>query len=672
MSPRRPRRRARRRSPARPIVVLGAVAVLAALLIGGLAEVSRQSQGYDATSNRTLAAQGTVVAKQSNATATSVTRADERRSSPRTGRGSRSPSTTWSSRRPTRPPAPGRRRGPTPLGTVGADFAAVFADRARSMVDLRAGDRRLSRHAAPSGRRRGDDRRLEPPAPARAPRCCRRRRPRTASPPRARSWRTPTRCTGRCATRCAPPRETAGCPRRRGCSDPQLWAAGAVASQIDLMASSPSLAVVHYLALRTVQVSPPSLPTPQGGPANVSVLTPTNQISVDVVLANDGSVAEPHATVHYTVADQSSGATSSRTHTVALAPGASQALPTARFGVVAGTTYVLTVSVDVPAGADPAGRHGRAVRAGDLAGDVLGPEGCGVDQLRTAVIGSDSHRNQELEGQLVAESITITDNRTGESIEIPHRVNGGVSAARVGQAPARHLVLRPRVHVDGRVRERHHLPRRRRRASCATAATRSSSWPRSRPTSRWPTCCSTASCPPTDAVRRVAPRDHLPHLHPRERAQAVPRGLPLRRPPHGHAGLGGRRPVDLLPRRQGHLRPRVPRQADHPADRQDADPGRRRPPLQRRHAVRLPRQLARLRRQLPVDDVEGRPSPASRPTRSWPGPSTCCSSSTPTTSRTARPPPCGSSARRTPTPTRPPPPPRPPSTGPATAGPTRP
>jgi hypothetical protein len=82
----------------------------------------------------------------------------------------------------------------------------------------------------------------------------------------------------------------------------------------------------------------------------VSVLTPTNQISVDVVLANDGSVAEPRATVHYTVADQSSGATSSRTHTVALAPATSQALPTTTFGVAPGTTYVLTVSVDVPAG----------------------------------------------------------------------------------------------------------------------------------------------------------------------------------------------------------------------------------------------------------------------------------------------------------------------------------
>jgi hypothetical protein len=132
--------------------------------------------------------------------------------------------------------------------------------------------------------------------------------------------------------------------------NPQLWAAGAVASQIDLMSSSPSLAPVHYLALRTVLINPPALPTPQGGSPNVAVLTPTRQISVDVVLANDGSVAEPRATVRYTLAEQSTGATSSRTHTVALAPDASQDLPTVNFGIVSGNTYVLTVSVDVPTG----------------------------------------------------------------------------------------------------------------------------------------------------------------------------------------------------------------------------------------------------------------------------------------------------------------------------------
>ena len=46
--------------------------VVLAVVVGGLTQVSRQSQGYDANSDRTLAAQGTVVADQSNATSVTV------------------------------------------------------------------------------------------------------------------------------------------------------------------------------------------------------------------------------------------------------------------------------------------------------------------------------------------------------------------------------------------------------------------------------------------------------------------------------------------------------------------------------------------------------------------------------------------------------------------------
>ena len=72
MSPRRPRRRARRRSPARPVILLVAAVIVLAFIVGGLTQVSRQSQGYDANSDRSLAAQGTVVADQSNATSSTV------------------------------------------------------------------------------------------------------------------------------------------------------------------------------------------------------------------------------------------------------------------------------------------------------------------------------------------------------------------------------------------------------------------------------------------------------------------------------------------------------------------------------------------------------------------------------------------------------------------------
>jgi hypothetical protein len=221
------------------------------------------------------------------------------------------------------------------LGSVGARFAAVFADRAQSMSDLRAAiDGYLGMQPLP----------VAGAALLTATEATNRIAAAGALLAQSDSLYRSVRHSLRTAT------GNGRLPKSAWVQDPQLWAAGAVASEIDLLTSSPGLAAVHYLALRTVEVNPPALPTPQGGSANVSVLTPTTQISVDVVLANDGSVAEPHATVHYTVANQASGATSSRAYTVALAPGTSQALPTAKFGVTSGTTYVLTVSVDVPAG----------------------------------------------------------------------------------------------------------------------------------------------------------------------------------------------------------------------------------------------------------------------------------------------------------------------------------
>jgi hypothetical protein len=326
--------------------MLGAVAVLAALLIAGLAAVSRQSQGYDATSNRALAAQGSVVAKQSNATASSATALMNTLQS-QNRPGLQIALDTLVQQTADESTSARAAAGATPMGSVGADFAAVFADRAQSMRDLSAaidgylGMQPLPVAGAATTVASGDG--------ANA------------------TLMTATEATDRIAAAGAllahsdavyrsvrhELRIATGngrLPASTWVKDPQLWAAGAVASQVDLMSSSPSLTAVHYLALRTVQVNPPALPMPQGVPANVSVLTPTTQVSVVVVLANDGSVAEPHAAVRYTVANQSSGATSSRTHTVALAPGASQALPTANFGVTAGTTYVLTVSVDVPGG----------------------------------------------------------------------------------------------------------------------------------------------------------------------------------------------------------------------------------------------------------------------------------------------------------------------------------
>ena len=59
----------------------------------------------------------------------------------------------------------------------------------------------------------------------------------------------------------------------------------------------------------------------------MSVISPTSRIGVTVVLANQGSSNEPHVSVRFTLADQTSGATTSQVRTTPLALGASVTLP---------------------------------------------------------------------------------------------------------------------------------------------------------------------------------------------------------------------------------------------------------------------------------------------------------------------------------------------------------
>ena len=114
-------------------------------------------------------------------------------------------------------------------------------------------------------------------------------------------------------------------------------------------------------------------------------------------------------------------------------------------------------------------------------------------------------------------------------------------------------------------------------------------------------------------------RGHLPHVPAREHEDAHA-GLPLRRAPDG----------DVRQRRRGALgtlypeacegrRPGRPPAAGRPPDREGADDRRLVVPAQQGPAVRLPGQRPRLRRELPLDDVQdGRaalPAPTRRSTR---------------------------------------------------------
>jgi hypothetical protein len=124
-----------------------------------------------------------------------------------------------------------------------------------------------------------------------------------------------------------------------------VWQPGSVAAQVDLLATSSTLAATHYVVLRTIRLSPPALPTAQGGSTAVSVLSPTHSIGVTVVLANQGSSNEPHVSVRCTLQDQTSGASTSQVRTTSLLLGASVTLPTVTLGVTPSHSYLLTVQI---------------------------------------------------------------------------------------------------------------------------------------------------------------------------------------------------------------------------------------------------------------------------------------------------------------------------------------
>ncbi len=346
MPPRRPRRRARRRSPARPVILLIAAVVVLAIVVGGLTQVSRQSQGYDTNSDRTLAAQGTVVADQSNATAVTVRKvindlSSETRQQLQAALDSAVQQTADQSARAN------VAAGSTPLGSVAGQFTTVFAERAQSMTQLRAAvDGFLG---------------LRPIAPADSPTSG------TTADARNAGLLSADQATNRIAGAGAllarsdalyskVRRSLANAaghgrvPPSVWVTRPQIWQVGSVAAQVDLLATSSTLEATHYVVLRTVRLSPPALPTPQGTPSGVSVLSPTSHIGVTVVLANQGSSDEPHVSVRFSLADQTSGATVTQVRTASLALGASVTIPSVTMPVKPSTTYVLTVQVIPPAG----------------------------------------------------------------------------------------------------------------------------------------------------------------------------------------------------------------------------------------------------------------------------------------------------------------------------------
>jgi hypothetical protein len=293
--------------------------------------------------NRSLAAQGAVVAEQSNATAAAFRSLvagmpSQTRQALQAGLDSAVQQTADESARAT------LAAGSAPAGSAAGQLAAVFAERTQAASEYRAAiDGFLGIQQLPSAGTAGNE----------------------ASTPSDATLLTATAATDRIAAAgtllaradaryAAVRRQLAAAaghahlPRSVWVTRPANWQPGSVAAQVDLLATSSTLVASHYLVLRTVRLDPPALPAPPGQPLGTSTLSPTTLVGVSAVLANQGSVSEPRGTVRFTMTNQTTGSTATQVRSAPVAVGETVTLPEVVFPVTPGTFYVLRVSVVLP------------------------------------------------------------------------------------------------------------------------------------------------------------------------------------------------------------------------------------------------------------------------------------------------------------------------------------
>jgi hypothetical protein len=345
MLPLTSRRRARRRSFNRRVYVLGGATLVTLLLIGGLTQVSRNSGPYTAQMNRSFADQVTVLADASNVTASSVRHfmgtlsTQDRQTLQAELDGAVQQTVQQQTRAATL-------AVPAPPGRIALHFGTVFSDRARAMSQMRAAiDGLLGMHPlAVAGALTTNGTVVSTPTLLSSTEAT--NRIAAAGALLARSDRNYAAMRGELS-------RSAGhltVPVSTWITNRQLWQVGALATQIDQVESSSTLAAAHQLVLTSVRLSPPALPSPTGvATPGVSTLTPTTNVTVSVVLSNLGTADEPRATVHITLAAQVGGRTSAVTRVAAVGASRSVTLAPAFFGVTSGQSYQLSIAIALPA-----------------------------------------------------------------------------------------------------------------------------------------------------------------------------------------------------------------------------------------------------------------------------------------------------------------------------------
>jgi hypothetical protein len=344
MLPLTTRRRARRRTVNRRLVVFGSLIVVTLLLIGGLTQVSRNSGPYTAQMNRSFGAQVTALADASNVTASSVRHlmgslSTQDRQALQAELDSAVQQTAQQADQA------GTFATPAPPGQIAQHFSTVFSDRAQAMVQLRSAiDGLLGMHPpAVAGAATGGAAVVSTPTLLSATEATNRvAAAGTLLTQSDRNYAAVRRALTRSAGH-------ARLPVSAWITDRQVWQVGAVATQMDQVSASPTLAATTQLALASVRLTPPALPSPTGAATpGQSTLSPTTGVSVSVVLSNLGTVDEPRGTVHITLTDQAGGSTVAQTRTAAVAAFRSVTLAPAPFRVKPGQSYQLSITIALP------------------------------------------------------------------------------------------------------------------------------------------------------------------------------------------------------------------------------------------------------------------------------------------------------------------------------------
>jgi hypothetical protein len=347
MQPFIPRRRNRRRSISGRMVLLGCAVVLTALVVGGVTQISRQSGPYDATLNRSFAAQGAVVATESNSSATELRQLmSTMRNLPRQVVQEELDSevqqtASEESLAQAAPASP-------PQAAQQAAFVAVFAARAkavrqiRSSIDDLLGMRPLPVAGGPDGNALLRTNTTLASSTASTNGLVAAGALLTTADQRYQSVRRELRAAS----------GHADLPRSKWVTSATAWQADSLTSVVNGLSISPELGATHRLLLSSVRINPPDLPTVSGASSQTSTLSPTTSVTVTAVLSDLGSVDEPDFSVQYMLTPELNGTAVTPVTKVkrsSLEAGGSVVMAPVRFKVKPGHRYQLIVAIELPA-----------------------------------------------------------------------------------------------------------------------------------------------------------------------------------------------------------------------------------------------------------------------------------------------------------------------------------